>query len=66
MGGSSWSSWWNLVSGETSASVRAGFVQLDPPVNGSAGLVLFLGLAGWLAGWLNDPPRTPIPLYGSL
>lgn len=61
MSGASWSSWWNLVSGEASASVRAGFVQLDPPVDGSAGLVLFLG-----AGQLDDPPWTSIPLYGSL
>ena len=36
------SSWWNLVSGEASASVRVSFIQLDPTVNGSAGLVLFL------------------------
>ena len=32
-----------------------------PPVDGLAGLVLFLG-----AGQLDDPPETPIPLYGSL
>ena len=53
------SSWWNLVSGE--ASVRVSFIQLDPSVDGSAGLVLFLG-----ADQLDDPPGTPIPLYGSL
>ena len=41
--------------------IRASFIQLDPPVNGSAGLVLFLG-----ADQLDDPPGTPIPLYGSL
>ena len=55
------SSGWNLVSGEASASVRVSFIQLDPPVNGSAGLVLLLG-----ADQLDDPPGTPIPLYGSL
>ena len=55
------SSWWNLVSGEASASVKASFIQLDPPVDGSARLVLFLG-----ADQLDDPPGTPIPLYGSL
>ena len=58
MGGSSW---WNLGSGEAAASVKASFIQLDPTVNGSAGLVLFLG-----ADQLDDPPGTPIPLYGSL
>lgn len=47
--------------GEASASVRVSSIQLDPPVDGSAGLVLFLG-----ADQLDDPPRTPIPLYGSL
>ena len=55
------SSWWNLVSGEASASVRSSFIQLVPHVDGSAGLVPFLG-----AGQLNDPPGTSIPLYGSL
>ena len=60
------SSGWNLVSGEASASVRVSFIQLDPPVDGSpvdgsAGFVLFLG-----ADQLDDPPGTPIPLYGSL
>ena len=45
--------WWNLVSGEASASVRAGFVQLDPPVDGSAGLGLSRSLE--LTNWMIHP-----------